>query len=1111
MSHPWKTRWVATLATGLLCACALTRAEDIDIFVGGTVTESSKPNILFVLDNSANWSRNSQHWQPSGVVQGQAEVRAIRNALADLTDKVNVGVMMYSTQEPYTNSGYVRHALKTLNSTNQAALNARLDRIYDNINEPSEKRQGNPKFGSLMHDVFNYLNGDTALEGGAGTPASLADPAGYRTPYSEFSSPLTTADLCADTYVVFIGNPQSNGPTTDDGSNSDALDTLVTAAGGTPDRLAERSGGTPIPIPRFTPNSQTEQVELDFSAACYSKQSDCTAAVNTAGSACLEAGYTSCACLSTTKTPNTCSNKKHDQYMVQGTILSESMVPTGEYDTNSGADWNLDDWAKFLYVHGVPVPGASETDPRARVITYTIDVFNKQQNADHTGLLMSASKVGGGRYFMARSQEALEAALGSIINEILSVNSTFASASLPISATNRAQNENQVFIGMFRPDPQAKPRWFGNLKRYQLGWFDGVVDLADADGSRAVNIRTGFVADCASSFWTSDSDAYWDGLGVNPDPRSQCRAATDPYSDKPDGPFVEKGAAGQMLRESEISDRTVYTLNPDVLADFMEADIGLDSELVDYTGGVDVDDLDTDNDRAEVRPTAHGDVVHARPLPINYGSSTGVTVFYGANDGPFRAIDAGTGEERWSFIAPEHFDKLTRLRVNAPLVSYPTDTAAAGERLPKDYFFDGPIGQVIRYNDDDQVSQAWIYPTMRRGGRMLYAFDVTSPDAPELMWRTGCPLQGDDSGCSTGLSGIGQTWSVPNAGYIKGYEDGATPILVVGGGYDGCEDADSATPSCESSKGRAVFILNAETGALVRSFATDRAVPADVSLVDLDYDGYADVAYAADTGGNLYRVSFIDPVTGGPVAPDAWSILPIARTLGGGRKFLYGPAVMPYRGMVYLALGSGNRERPLETNYPYATDVQDRFYVFLDTPREDPDSVAEGTYPVDLDNTSAMFDYSTETQCESPGVFPAQEQRGWFLELPSRGEQTVTNAIIVAGLVTFSTSRPGGTAVGVCSRPIGIASSYWVNLFNASGAIGVEGTCGGTRSAELAGGGLPPPPVLATVPIDGRPTTVVIGAAPRDGSVGTPISPQEVRPVIIPIRTREFWSTDADL
>ncbi|MCG6985309.1 MAG: hypothetical protein LJE61_08955, partial [Thiocapsa sp.] len=431
MSHPWKTRWVATLATGLLCACALTRAEDIDIFVGGTVTESSKPNILFVLDNSANWSRNSQHWQPSGVVQGQAEVRAIRNALADLTDKVNVGVMMYSTQEPYTNSGYVRHALKTLNSTNQAALNARLDRIYDNINEPSEKRQGNPKFGSLMHDVFNYLNGDTALEGGAGTPASLADPAGYRTPYSEFSSPLTTADLCADTYVVFIGNPQSNGPTTDDSSNSDALDTLVTAAGGTPDRLAERSGGTPIPIPRFTPNSQTEQVELDFSAACYSKQSDCTAAVNKAGSTCLEAGYTSCACLSETKTPNTCSDKKDDQYMVQGTILSESMVPTGEYDTNSGADWNLDDWAKFLYVHGVPVPGASETDPRARVITYTIDVFNKQQNADHTGLLMSASKVGGGRYFMARSQEALEAALGSIINEILSVNSTFASASLP--------------------------------------------------------------------------------------------------------------------------------------------------------------------------------------------------------------------------------------------------------------------------------------------------------------------------------------------------------------------------------------------------------------------------------------------------------------------------------------------------------------------------------------------------------------------------------------------------------------------------------------------------------------------------------------------------------
>ena len=43
-----------------------------------------------------------------------------------------------------------------------------------------------------------------------------------------------------------------------------------------------------------------------------------------------------------------------------------------------------------------------------------------------------------------------------------------ASASLPINATNRSQNENQVFIGMFRPDGGGKPRWYGNLKHYTV-------------------------------------------------------------------------------------------------------------------------------------------------------------------------------------------------------------------------------------------------------------------------------------------------------------------------------------------------------------------------------------------------------------------------------------------------------------------------------------------------------------------------------------------------------------------------------------------------------------------------------------------------------------------
>ena len=67
------------------------------------------------------------------------------------------------------------------------------------------------------------------------------------------------------------------------------------------------------------------------------------------------------------------------------------------------------------------------------------------------------AKYGGGRYFQATSEEAILNALRQIMIEIQSVNTVFASASLPINATNRSQNENQVFIGMFRPDPARGP------------------------------------------------------------------------------------------------------------------------------------------------------------------------------------------------------------------------------------------------------------------------------------------------------------------------------------------------------------------------------------------------------------------------------------------------------------------------------------------------------------------------------------------------------------------------------------------------------------------------------------------------------------------------------
>jgi hypothetical protein len=125
---------------------------------------------------------------------------------------------------------------------------------------------------------------------------------------------------------------------------------------------------------------------------------------------------------------------------------------------------------------------------------------------------MSMAKYGGGRYFQATNENAILAALRQILVEIQSVNSVFAATSLPISATNRSQNENQVFIGMFRPDGKANPRWYGNLKRYQVKASGGDLALADKNGNDALSATTGFIQACAVSYYTTDSGRHHVGL-----------------------------------------------------------------------------------------------------------------------------------------------------------------------------------------------------------------------------------------------------------------------------------------------------------------------------------------------------------------------------------------------------------------------------------------------------------------------------------------------------------------------------------------------------------------------------------------------------------------------
>jgi Tfp pilus tip-associated adhesin PilY1 len=377
-------------------------------------------------------------------------------------------------------------------------------------------------------------------------------------------------------------------------------------------------------------------------------------------------------------------------------------------------------------------------------------------------------------------------------------------------------------------------------------------------------------------------------------------------------------------------------------------------------------------------------------------------------------------------------------------VSPPTPTP-----LKKDYFFDGTAGLYQTFNPDNTANTVWILPTMRRGGRMIYAFDVSNPATPTLKWRKGCtdPTMTDTASCSTGFTQMGQSWSIPAVATVKGFTNGAgveggkdVPLVIMGGGYDTCEDNDDISTTCSSPKGNRVFVLNADTGAVVQTFSTDRSVSADVTLVDRDFDQRVDHAYVADTGGNLYRIDFINPATLASRDETAWTITKIAFTTGGGRKFLFGPAALPAGTKTYLSITSGDRERPLITNYPYVDDVRNRAYMLVDT-------YATTGLPIDLDDGSNLRIVTNDNSCTTTVADGTTGNLGWRFTfgadfLGTRGEQGVTSSLIFGGLIFFSTNRPLPPSGSSCDNDLGEAKGYAVNLLNGSGAVGVPGLCG---------------------------------------------------------------------
>jgi type IV pilus assembly protein PilY1 len=1009
-----KRRLATGLVTGLTAAgVALFQppaaAEDIDLFVQPPAATSGTPNVLILLDNTANWNQ-------AFINEKAALVETVQSLPLDddgITAMFRVGLMLFTeTGSPNNNidGGYVRAAVRELNATNKPLYMALLNSLHDT----NDKSNGG-KVGLTMMEAYYYFAGQNPR---SGNNKVKTDYTGNNTP------PQASKDIY------------------------DLPDNAL------PERDGSRAGGPPYNSPVIDGSCGQNFIIYISNGSPADNSSDTLTARNGLQA---EGGDTS-------------------------TIL---VSPTGS-QSNMG-----DEWARFM-----------EASPYG-ITTYTVDVDKKStgQGPGWTALLKSMAGVSRGKYFSVSSGGAGEEillALQTIFSEIQAVNTVFSSVSLPVSVNTEGTYLNQIYIGMFRPDRDAFPRWVGNLKQYKLGLGNGRLQTQDADSVSAINSSTGFVTECARSFWTpTTTDSYWSFS-----PQGACLAvAGSRNSNYPDGNVVEKGAQAYTLRAATLARTpfktcshascTTLTDFDDANNDITQAALGAGNsgerqQLINWASGVDIDDENVNGHTTQMRPSFHGDVVHSRPVAINMGTdaSPEVVVFYGGNDGVLRAVNGNrsasigsvaAGEEMWAFIAPEFYGQIKRLRDNTTPIDFFGNTFTSPAPLPKPYGIDGPL---TAYRDG---SNLWLYALLRRGGRTIYSFDFStidsSPTSPTLKWRRGCPNLTDDTGCTTGLEQIGQTWSTPKVLNATGYSGGSAPMLILGGGYDACEDDDPNTCSA-TPKGNRIYVLNADTGAVVTSFTTTRGVTADVFVIKDDATGMAKWAYAADLGGNIYRISGVDANTEfADTAPASWTMTKIA-SLGcatastgcpANRKLMMGIDVVQHLDGSYVILvGSGDREKPL-TGFDDAYGVTNYFFKVVDQPTDTEwltDEMSDcGTDMICLDSLLAIG--ASDPDPNDVLAHP----KGWYLELNPH-EQVVTSPITVFGTTTFSTHVPTVPAVGGCTSNLGTARVYNINYTNAASKSGSL-----LRGEVVVGGGLPPSPVAGMVTLDdGTTMPFIIGA-----------------------------------
>ena len=536
----------------------------------------------------------------------------------------------------------------------------------------------------------------------------------------------------------------------------------------------------------------------------------------------------------------------------------------------------------------------------------------------------------------------------------------------------------------------------------------GYVASPTASGFVLSSTQVAYIIDYSSQNWTGNLHAY---------PLSTSGVATK--IDTWVAANNDRGAAGKIDEQNFDTGRNIVTMNGSSKVAFRWASLSATQQTA--LGSANVLNYIRGDKRNELpaaagyraRADVMGDIIHSTPLHwehdhVTAGDVALRTVFVGANDGMLHAINAVTGTERFAYI---------------PSMLIPKLSALSSASYKHKFYVDGQL--VARRFTISGTSKSILVGGLGGGGKGLFALDITNASntetnaASSILWEISPTAK--NGAITSDYKNLGHTYGTPFLGKLS---DG-TPVAIVANGYNNGNNGilPDGTTAPLGNYQASLYVINAVTGDRIAEYIAGAAGTAvspnglsSPTVIDRDFDGKIDTAYAGDIDGKLWRFDLSSLTAASSVSATCVAASGTLATNGckelfnAGQAITMAPAVISHPNggfMVNFVTGKlFTLEDKRDTATHYAYGIWDR-----------PAAYAANSVILTQLLTETNHSYGSPAKTtrvrtvtdEQPANWDAgsANHMGWKTALPIGGERVIGDGAIITGnIFLFLSNNP---------------------------------------------------------------------------------------------------------